>query len=52
MTGERPESVPVDPYGPDPDGIPDPMPAALRDTAEADEVQDESDPMAGEAPTG
>lgn len=40
-----------DPTGPDPEAIPDPMPAELQRSKE--EVPDETgDPMGGPAPTG
>ncbi len=48
----HPPTVPIDPNGPDPAGIPDPMPTALRDTGAADEAFDDANPMDGEAPTG
>jgi hypothetical protein len=44
--------VPRDPTGPDPPDIPDPMPDDLKRTEEADEAFEDSDPMAGEAPSG
>jgi hypothetical protein len=47
-----PATVPRDPYGPDPAGVPDPMPTELQDTGAADEAFDDTDPMAGDAPTG
>jgi hypothetical protein len=48
----RAETVPIDPEGPDPEGIPDPMPAELRDTEPADEAFEAADPMEGDAPSG
>lgn len=49
---DPPASVPVDPTGPGPASIPDPMPEELRDTDEADEAFEDVDPMHGDAPTG
>lgn len=51
MTGPE-RDLPVDPEGPDPDGVPDPMPDDLASTPEADEAFADADPMEGEAPTG
>ena len=45
-------SVPVDPEGPDPPNVPDPMPDDLQRTKEADKAFEEAEPMEGEAPTG
>jgi hypothetical protein len=45
-------TVPVDPEGPDPANVPDPMPDELKRTQEADEAFADADPMEGEAPTG
>ena len=54
MTPEprKPESVPFDPQGPDPEEIPDPMPDDLKRTPEADKAFEAAEPMEGEAPTG
>ena len=53
---DPPPTVPIDPTGPGPASVPDPMPADLRDTHEADEAFDDafddSGPMHGDAPTG
>jgi hypothetical protein len=49
---ERPETVPIDPEGPDPEDIPDPMPEDLQRTKRSDEAFDDAEPMEGEAPTG
>ena len=50
----RPASVPTDPEGPDPPGIPDPMPDALkRPPREEKPATDPDDnPMEGDAPSG
>ncbi len=50
----RPASVPTDPEGPDPPGIPDPMPDALkRPPREEPPATDPDDnPMEGDAPSG
>ena len=48
----QPETVPVDPEGPDPPGLPDPMPSELRRTPRTDDAFEEAEPMEGEAPTG
>ncbi len=55
MAGTDPGPAPggrVDPEGPDPEGIPDPMPAELRRNPKGWEPGDEVDPMEGEAPSG
>jgi hypothetical protein len=49
---DPPPTVPISPTGPDPASVPDPMPADLRDTRDADEAFEDSDPMRGDAPTG
>jgi hypothetical protein len=48
------ENVPIDPEGPDPEGIPDPMPEELQEGAAAEErlAEEDPDPMDGPAPTG
>jgi hypothetical protein len=48
---ERPKTVPIDPEGPDPVDIPDPMPEDLK-RPRADRAVEAADPMEGEAPTG
>jgi len=50
----RPASVPTDPEGPDPPGIPDPMPDALkrRPREERPTTDPDDDPMEGDAPSG
>ncbi|MDP9070391.1 MAG: hypothetical protein M3N68_03715 [Actinomycetota bacterium] len=55
MAGAEPGPLPggrLDPEGPDPEGVPDPMPAELRQDPEGWEPADEVDPMEGEAPSG
>jgi hypothetical protein len=49
-----PADVPVDPYGPDPEGIPDPMPDELQEGAATEErvADEEIEPMEGPAPSG
>jgi hypothetical protein len=42
----------TDPEGPDPEGIPDPMPDDLQVDDEEREAFDDEDSTAGEAPTG
>ncbi len=42
----------IDPTGPDPAGIPDPLPDDLQDSPEVDRALEEVDPMKGEAPSG
>jgi hypothetical protein len=49
---DAPSTVPIDPEGDDPEGIPDPMPDDLRRTRRADEAFEETEPMEGDAPTG
>jgi hypothetical protein len=49
---ERLDTVPIDPEGPDPEDIPDPMPTDLQRTKRADDAFEESEPMEGESPTG
>ncbi|MGH8978119.1 MAG: hypothetical protein ACRDV7_08605 [Acidimicrobiia bacterium] len=49
---DRPKTVPIDPEGPDPADIPDPMPEGLKRDAPADKAFDVAEPMEGEAPTG
>jgi hypothetical protein len=50
----RPASVPTDPEGPDPPGIPDPMPDALKRRPRDEEpaAEPDDDPMEGDAPSG
>lgn len=58
MTGPEdipPDTVPTDPHGPDPEGIPDPMPEDLQEGAaeEASRTEDDDiEHMDGPAPTG
>lgn len=42
----------IDPTGPDPAGIPDPLPDELQGSPEVDRAFEEVDPMEGEAPSG
>jgi hypothetical protein len=42
----------IDPTGPDPAGIPDPLPDELQGSPEVDRALEEVDPMEGEAPSG
>ena len=49
----RPDTVPTDPEGPDPPGIPDPMPADLQRKRDDDHTTEADDnPMEGDAPSG
>jgi hypothetical protein len=48
----QPETVPVDPEGPDPPGLPDPMPADLQRKPHTDAAFEDAEPMEGDAPTG
>ncbi len=49
----RPDTVPTDPEGPDPPGIPDPMPGDLQRKRDDDQTtKGDSNPMEGDAPSG
>jgi len=53
LTEEQPHAQEYhDPYGPDPEDVPDPMPESLQPDEAVEEAFEESDPMEGEGPTG